>query len=92
VILNARIGLRSRGDVDAASARLFIAEFRQWTSTGRRIESAGVYHDHYTRVDGQWRFAQRRYDRLYATAPRELSIYPFPSASDVDDPFAEAER
>ena len=92
VILNARIGLRWQDDVDAASARLFIAEFRQWTSTGRRMESAGVYHDRYTRVDGQWRFAQRRYDRLYATSPRELEIYPFPSGGDVDDPFAKAAR
>lgn len=40
VILNARIELRCRGNVDAASARLFIAELRQWTSTGRRMESA----------------------------------------------------
>ena len=45
-----------------------------------------------TRVDGQWRFSQRRYDRLYATAPRELEVYPFPSASAVDDPFAKNER
>ena len=92
VILNARIQLRWRGDVHAAGARLYIAEFRQWTSTGRRLESAGVYHDRYARVDGQWRFAQRRYDRLYATAPRDLQIYPFPSASDVDDPFTKDER
>ena len=91
VILNARIELRCRGDVDAASARLYIAEFRQWTNTGRRMESAGVYHDRYTRVDGQWRFSQRRYDRLYATAPRDLEVYPFPSAGDVDDPFAKDE-
>ena len=92
VILNARIELRWRGDVDTAGARLFIAEFRQWTNTGRRMESAGVYHDRYTRVDGQWRFSQRRYDRLYATAPRDLDVYAFPSASDVDDPFSKDER
>jgi SnoaL-like domain len=92
VILNARIELRLRGDVDAAGARLFIAEFRQWTNTGRRLESAGVYHDRYARVDGQWRFSQRRYDRLYATAPRDLEVYPFPSAGDVDDPFAKDQR
>ena len=92
VTLNARIELRRHGDVDAAGARLYIAEFRQWTNTGRRMESAGVYHDRYARVDGQWRFSQRRYDRLYATAPRELDVYPFPSAGDVDDPFAKDER
>ena len=92
VVLNARIGLRWRGDVDVASARLYIAEFRQWTNTGRRLESAGVYHDRYTRVDGQWRFSRRRYDRLYATTPRELEVYPYPSAGDVDDPFTKDER
>ena len=92
VILNARIELRWQGDVDAASARLYIAEFRQWTNTGRRMESAGVYHDRYARVDGQWRFSQRRYDRLYATAPRDLDVYPFPSATDVEDPFAKDAR
>src|SRR4051794_20601779 len=43
VVLNARIGLRLGGDVDAAGARLYIAEYRQWTDTGRRLESAGVY-------------------------------------------------
>jgi hypothetical protein len=92
VILNARIELRYHGDVDAATARLFIAEFRQWTTSGRRMESAGVYHDRYARIDGQWRFAQRRYDRLYATGPSDLSVYPFPTAGDVDDPFAKDAR
>jgi hypothetical protein len=87
VILNARIRLRWHGDVDAAGARLYIAEFRQWTSTGRRMESSGVYHDRYARVDGRWRFSQRRYDRLYATALRDLEVHPFPSAGDFDDPF-----
>ena len=48
------------------------------------MESAGVYHDRYTRVDGQWRFAQRRYDRLYATGPSDLSVYAFPTADDVE--------
>ena len=92
VILNARIELRLRGDVDTAGARLYIAEFRQWTNNGRRMESAGVYHDRYTRVDGRWRFAQRRYDRLYATGLRDLEVYPFPSAGDFDDPLAESQR
>ena len=92
VVLNARIELRLGGDVDAAGARLFIAEFRQWTSNGRRMESAGVYHDRYTRVDGQWRFAQRRYDRLYATGQRDLEVYPFPAAGDFADPFTGGAR
>jgi hypothetical protein len=92
VILNARIELRLHGDVDAAGARLFIAEFRQWTSNGRRMESAGVYHDRYSRVDGEWRFAQRRYDRLYATGQRDLDVYPFPAAGTFYDPFTKGAR
>ena len=92
VVLNARIELRLQGDVDAAGARLFIAEFRQWTNNGRRMESAGVYHDRYARVDGEWRFAKRRYDRLYATGHRDLEVYPFPSAGEFDDPFTTAPR
>jgi hypothetical protein len=92
VVLNARIEVRLQGDVDAAGARLFIAEFRQWTSNGRRMESAGVYHDRYVRVDGQWRFAKRRYDRLYATGQRDLEVYQFPLAGDFDDPFTGGTR
>jgi hypothetical protein len=88
VITNARIELRYRGDPDQAFARLFIAEFRQWTETGRYLESAGVYHDQYRRVDGTWFFARRRYDRLYVTAPAALETHPFPSDIDFDDPFA----
>ena len=87
VITNARIELRFEGDVDRAFGRLFIAEFRQWTDTGRLLESAGVYHDHYRRVDGRWLFARRRYDRLYATAPADLEVHPFPTDLDFGDPF-----
>jgi hypothetical protein len=88
VILNARISLRHRNDPDRAIARLFIAEFRQWSDTGRRIESSGVYHDEYRRAEGRWWFARRRYDRLYATSTAELEVHPFPAGLDVDDSFA----
>jgi hypothetical protein len=88
VILNARIQLRYHDDVNRAFARLYIAEFRQWNDTGRRIESSGVYHDEYRRLDGRWWFARRRYDRLYATASAELEVHPFPSDLDIDDPFS----
>jgi len=87
VITNARIQLRYRGDPDQAFARLFIAEFRQWTDTGRYLESAGVYHDEYRRIDGRWWFARRRYDRLYVTAPAQLETHPFPSDIASEDPF-----
>jgi hypothetical protein len=88
VILNARIRVRHEGDLDRAIARLYIAEFRQVTTSGRAIESAGIYHDEYRRVDGQWWFARRRYDRMYATAPSELDVHPFPT----DLPVADALR
>jgi hypothetical protein len=87
VVLNARIELRLNGNVDEAGARLYIAEHRQWTNNGRRMESSGVYHDRYARIDGEWRFTQRRYDRLYATGQRDLEVYAFPDASEFDDPF-----
>jgi hypothetical protein len=87
IVLNARIELRTNGNVDEAGARLYIAEHRQWTSNGRRMESSGVYHDRYARIDGAWRFTQRRYDRLYATGERDLEVYPFPTEGEFDDPF-----
>jgi hypothetical protein len=88
VILNARIQLRYQGDPDRAFARLYIAEFRQWSDTGRRIESSGVYHDEYRRLDDRWWFARRRYDRLYATASSDLEVHPFPAVVELEDPFA----
>ncbi len=84
-VLNARVRVRHQGDPARAIARLYIAEFRQVTSSGRTIESAGVYHDEYQRRDGRWWFARRRYDRIYATAPKELDVHPYPT----DLPFAD---
>ena len=78
-MLNARILLRVDDDIDRAAARLYIAEFRQFSNTGRVIESAGTYHDQYVRRDGSWRFERRRYDRMFATAPAELEVHPFPA-------------
>lgn len=88
VVLNARIRVRHQGDPDRAFARLYIAEFRQVTTSGRSIESSGVYHDEYQRRDGRWWFARRRYDRVYATAAKELEVHPFPT----DLPFADGFR
>jgi hypothetical protein len=87
VVLNARIRVRQDGDPDRAFARLYIAEFRQVTTSGRAIESAGIYHDEYRRGDGHWCFARRRYDRLYASAPSELEVHPFPTDFRVAEAF-----
>jgi hypothetical protein len=84
-VLNARVRVRHQGDADRAIARLYIAEFRQVATSGRTIESAGVYHDEYQRSDGRWWFARRRYDRIYATAAKELEVHPYPT----DLPFAD---
>jgi ketosteroid isomerase-like protein len=88
VVLNARIRVRHEGDADRAFARLYISEFRQVTSSGRAIESAGVYHDTYQRGDGRWRFARRRYDRIYHTAARDLEVHPYPADLPFADGFA----
>jgi hypothetical protein len=87
VVLNARIRVRQEGDPDRAFARLYISEFRQVTTGGRAIESAGIYHDEYQRSDGHWWFARRRYDRMYASAPSELEVHPFPTDLPVSDGF-----
>ena len=67
--------------------RLYIAEYRQITGAGRRIESSGVYHDRYRRVEGRWWFARRRYDRLWATAPGDLETHTFPEDTGFEHAF-----
>ena len=88
VILNARITVGYASDPQQAFARLYIAEYRQLTQGGRRLESSGSYHDVYRNVGGRWWFAQRRYDRIYATAPQDLEVHAFPT----DLPFADGFR
>jgi hypothetical protein len=86
-VLNARVRVRYQGDPDQAFARLYIAEYRQVTTSGRAIESAGVYHDIYQRGDGRWWFARRRYDRIYATSQLDLEVHPFPTELPFADGF-----
>ena len=82
VILNTHIVASVEGDPDAARARLYMCEFRQETSTGQWSNAFGIYHDDYTRLDGRWWFARRRYQSL---ARIELSgraeVFPFPHHS-----------
>ena len=75
VILNAHIELAHAGDVDAASARLWMCELRQEAGSTERSEAFGVYLDDYRRVDGAWRIAGRRY-RSLARHP-EGAVFPF---------------
>ena len=78
VILSHRTWIE--GD-DEASGRLHLCELRQDRGTGRRSQAFGVYHDRFRRVDGRWRFAERRYHSLGRTSPDDdgrLEVFPFP--------------
>jgi hypothetical protein len=63
---------------DSASGRWYIHEITK--RPGRDRLTLGVYHDRYIREDGEWRFALRRFDVLYA-GPPDLSgdAFPFPT-------------
>lgn len=78
VVLNSHFMLRSDGDVDRATGRMFMSEIRQFASNGRRSVIYGLYRDDYTRNDGRWRFAARRYQSLARDA-RELDVFPIPT-------------
>ena len=82
VVLNRRIELRTGGDPDRATARIFMCELRQDLDGGRRTTAYGVYRDSYARVDGRWWFAERRYRSLARTAAPgagvDLDVLPWP--------------
>lgn len=82
VILNRRIDLRTGGDPDRATARIFMCELRQDRDDGRRTTAFGLYRDAYVRADGRWWFADRSYRSLARTAgpgdPFDLDVLPWP--------------
>ena len=81
VILNTRIETAFGGDPDAAAARMWMAELRQFADSGRWSVAYGLYQDAYRRLDGRWWFAQRDYQSLARTSldgPRALEHFPFP--------------
>jgi hypothetical protein len=51
-------------DGDRAKARWYITEYLH-PADGPRI-GIGVYFDDYVRIDGQWHFAQRKYNIMYS--------------------------
>jgi hypothetical protein len=61
VILNARIEVEGR---DAARGRLYLSELRYDAEAEERSDAYGLYQDRFTRSDGGWRFAHRRYTSL----------------------------
>lgn len=81
VILNTRIETSVGGDPDAAAARMWMCELRQFADSGRWSVAYGLYQDVYRRVDGRWWFAKRDYRSLARTSldgPRALETFPFP--------------
>jgi hypothetical protein len=64
---------------DRASGRWTMSELG-WPKNGDPSYVIGTYHDAYVRVDGEWRFASRRFDMLYVGAPDLTGKnYPFPT-------------
>ncbi len=76
VPLSTRVSLRSGGDPDRASARLYICELRQDAASGRSTQAFGVYRDDYRRVDGRWWFARRHYQSLARSGRGEVFAFP----------------
>jgi hypothetical protein len=75
-ILNAHIVVDGRDD---ATGRMYLCELRHDRDARRRSEAYGLYRDRYRRVDGRWRFAERRYSSLARTADDGgLDVFPFP--------------
>jgi hypothetical protein len=76
VILNTRVWTACDGDGDAARARVFMCELRQEAATGHFTQAFGLYRDDYRRVEGEFRFARRRYQSLARTGRNEVFTFP----------------
>jgi hypothetical protein len=77
VVLNARVFLRAGGDDNRATARVYMNELRHGRESGVWSVAYGLYQDEYVRLDGGWRFAQRRYHSLARTA-RDFDVFEHP--------------
>ncbi|WP_436775178.1 nuclear transport factor 2 family protein [Yinghuangia sp. YIM S09857] len=85
VSLGTRMALRDKGDDAAATARMYMSEIRHDKDSGRQSTVYGVYHDRFQRVDGCWRFADRRYHSLARTGP-DIDAFPFPRPDQLAPP------
>jgi SnoaL-like domain len=72
VVLNTVVTI----DGDAARGRVFMCELRQERESGRFTRAFGLYRDDYTRVDGKWWFARRRYQSLARSGRGEVFAFP----------------
>jgi hypothetical protein len=88
VVLNQLVDLRTDGDPDVASARVFMCEQRCHAADGAWSTAYGVYLDRYRRVDRRWWFAGRRY-RSLARRGADGSVLPWPSELAPDAPGAD---
>jgi hypothetical protein len=66
VILNTVVELEPP---DEARGRTFMCEVRHDEVSDTWQNAHGLYQDRYRRVDGRWRFAERRYRSLARTGP-----------------------
>jgi SnoaL-like domain len=78
VVLNSHFMLRTDGDPDRATGRMWMSELRQFASTGHWSVIYGLYRDQYRRTENGWRIATRRYQSLARTT-RALEVFPIPS-------------
>lgn len=81
-ILGTRTHLRSGGDPDCAASRMYMTELRQ-TPSGHWSQVYGVYHDRFSRVDGNWWFAHRTYNSL-ARNNMPATLFAFPDHFRID--------
>jgi hypothetical protein len=72
VVLNTVVAI----DGAEATGRVFMCELRQERESGRFTRAFGVYRDDYTRVDGKWWFARRRYQSLARSGRGEVFAFP----------------
>ena len=79
VILNTVVELVVDGDPDRARARIHMCELRQDRADGRSTVLYGLYRDDYSRLDGRWWFAHRRFSPL-AVTQRDLDVFDYPEA------------
>lgn len=73
-VLNATVDVVA---ADKAIGRTFMCEIRHERSTAEWTFAHGLYQDTFTRVDGRWWFATRRYRSMARTGP-EAAVFGLP--------------